>query len=196
MEKHKEQIVFWISLTLQFVAIIFGVIGIVFAILTFINIDTNAKSAKHYSSSLLVVGIIFALFPLTRMLFKNINKYSKPQIIKDISSVGYKVAIKVHLYISLSSICLIIGHGVFWIYSISNGGYTELHHGSIRYKNANFDFPAIIGIIALSLLILVTISSITMKYTYKKPWFKKYRLFHIVLAITEAIIIIIHIAVV
>lgn len=190
-DENKKWVKF-ISLGVNILFILVMIAGLVFSILSIINVD-NADG-KKYSKPLLTVGVILALYPMTRMLFKNLSIHIPHEKSKVIFAVGYRVAIKTHLLASIAAIIVLLGHAVFWIYQSSNGGYIEIKHGIPKLKEASFGFAEIVGIIALSLMIFLVGSSLVLKYNYSKPWIPPYRIVHIVIAITSAILIIVHIA--
>ena len=192
LNEQNKKWVKYISLSLNILFILFLIAGFVLSTLAIINYD-NSKG-KSFSKPLLTVGVILALYPMTRMMFKNLSLHIPNEKSKVVFAIGYRVAIKTHLYASLAAIFILLGHAVFWIYQCSNGGYPEVKHGIVKYKAAGFGFGEIIGIIALSMMVYLAGSSLILKYNYSKPWIKPYRIFHIVLAITSAILIIIHIS--
>ena len=187
-----NKVIKWTSIVINIIFILIGIAGLILSSLTIANL--GSYNTKMYTEPLLTVGVILALYPMTRMLFKNLALHLKNEKIQRWSSNGYQVAKKTHLYASISAIISLIGHAVFWIYGISNGGYYKYKHGHWEPKEASFNFGTIMGLIALSLMVWLVISSLILKYNNQKNWIKNFRYLHITLALISALAIILHIA--
>ena len=191
-EQQDQKFVKWTSLIINVIFSLLLIGGIILTILAIVNMNTY--DGKKYTSALLSVGVILAFYPTLRMLFKNLRNHLKWDWSKRWFNNGYKVVIKTHLLGSLAAIAILLGHASYWIYQASRGYYVKMKHGVLKIKPIGFDFGEIIGIVALSMMILLIFSGLIIKYNKDKSWMPKYRIFHIVFAITSAILIIVHIA--
>lgn len=192
IKNQDKKFIKWTSLIINIIFILFLIAGTILSILAMVYMDTY--DGKKYTKPLLTIGVILALYPMLRMMFKNLRNHLKWDWSKRWFNNGYIVVIKTHLLGSLASIFILLGHAAFWIYQASKGYYVKIKHSKLEIKEISFDFGEIIGIVALSMMILLIFSGLIIKYNKDKSWISKYRIFHIVFAITSAILIVVHIA--